>query len=388
MSAVAIVGAGPAGFSAARAYRAAGGERPVVLLGIEAHRPYNRPPLTKDYLRGETARAELDLEDAGWFAEHDVELLLGTPATRLDADRGRLLLNDGRELAFAACVLATGSDPMRLPLPGAEDPDLLLVRRVEDSERLRERVGEGTRVIVVGSGFIGCEAAASLALRGAHVTQLTMEAAPQDQRLGEQAGARIAGWLEALGVELRTGVEIERIERTQQGHRVHLAGGEAAEAEVVALGAGVRPNAGVAAAAGLATRDGRVLTDPAMRTSAPAVHAAGDVALAHNPRAGRRLVVEHWGEALNHGEVAGRVLAGQDAVWDVAPGFWSTIGEHTLKYVAWGDGFDEARLDDHGDGAFTVYYGQAGTTVGVLAHERDEDYERGRELVESGAPLP
>ena len=116
--------------------------------------------------------------------------------------------------------------------------------------------------------------------------------------------------------------------------------------------------------------------------------AAGDVALARNAAAGRRLPVEHWGEALNHGEVAGRTAAGEQAVWDAAPGFWSTIGDRTLKHVAWGDGFDEARWIDHPGGAFTVWYGAEGTTVGVLAHERDEDYERGRELVERGRPLP
>jgi 3-phenylpropionate/trans-cinnamate dioxygenase ferredoxin reductase component len=112
-----------------------------------------------------------------------------------------------------------------------------------------------------------------------------------------------------------------------------------------------------------------------------------DVSFAHNASAGRRLAVEHWGEALNMGEIAGRNAAGDDVAWDVAPGFWSTIGEHTLKHAAWGDGFDEARLVDHG-AAFTVWYGRAGITVGVLTHERDEDYERGRELVETGAPLP
>ena len=124
-----------------------------------------------------------------------------------------------------------------------------------------------------------------------------------------------------------------------------------------------------------------------MRTGRDGILAAGDVAFAHNAAAGRPLAVEHWGEALNMGETAGRVAAGEDASWAVAPGFWSTIGAHVLKYAAWGDGHDEARLEDHG-GPFTVWYGRGGITVGVLAYERDEDYERGRELVETGAPLP
>jgi NADPH-dependent 2,4-dienoyl-CoA reductase/sulfur reductase-like enzyme len=132
----------------------------------------------------------------------------------------------------------------------------------------------------------------------------------------------------------------------------------------------------------------RIPVDAGMRTERPGVYAAGDAVRAHNASAGRALAVEHWGEALNMGAVAGRTLAGEEAQWDVAPGFWSTIGEHALKYVAWGDGFDEARLVDHGQGAFTVWYGNNGKTVGVLTHERDEDYEAGRERVEGGAPLP
>ena len=171
-------------------------------------------------------------------------------------------------------------------------------------------------------------------------------------------------------------------------HRVHVPDREPLSADVILMAAGVTPSPGLAEHAGLDVRDGRIVVDARMRTSADGVFAAGDVALAHNAAAGRHLAVEHWGEALNMGEIAGRTIAGEDVQWDVAPGFWSTIGEHTLKYVAWGDGFDEARLVDHGGGAFTVWYGREGTTVGVLAHDRDEDYETGRERVEAGAPLP
>ncbi|MDX6645949.1 MAG: hypothetical protein QOK40_1676, partial [Miltoncostaeaceae bacterium] len=144
---------------------------------------------------------------------------------------------------------------------------------------------------------------------------------------------------------------------------------------------------GLAERAGLTIAGGAVAADASMRTSAAAVLAAGDVAFAANAAAGRPLRVEHWGEALNQGEVAGRTLAGARARWDAAPGFWSTIGSRTVKHVAWGDGWDEARLDEDADG-FTVWYGRAGVTVGVLTHERDRDYDRGRGLVERGEPLP
>jgi 3-phenylpropionate/trans-cinnamate dioxygenase ferredoxin reductase component len=383
---IVIAGGGPAGLATARAYRHAGGEGEVVLVGAEPHAPYQRPPLTKEFLRGESGPGELPLETREWYAERRIGLVLGVPVTELDPGRRELTLADGRALAFDACVLATGAEPARLPVPGGDD--VQLIRRIEDAERLRERTGAGTRVAVVGSGFIGCEAAASLAMRGAEVTLVTMERAPQEARLGAEAAACIAGWLRALGVTLVTGAEIEAIERADGGRRVHAAGHAPVAVDVVACGAGIQPNTALAETAGLALDDGRVVVDATLRTAVAGVYAVGDVALAFNAAAGRRLHVEHWGEALNHGAVAGRALAGGDAEWRTAPGFWSTIGRHTLKHVAWGDGFDTARFVEHGDGAFTVWYGAGGVVVGVLAHDRDEDYERGRELVEAGAPLP
>lgn len=165
-------------------------------------------------------------------------------------------------------------------------------------------------------------------------------------------------------------------------------GGEPVAADTVLLGTGVEPRTRLAENAGLEVEEGGILADSSMRTGAPGIFAVGDISYAYNEAAGRRLHVEHWGEALNHGRVTGTVLAGGEAVWDVAPGFWSTIGAYTLKYVAWGEAWDDARFTDHGEGAFTVHYGLDGTCVGVLTHDHDEDYERGRELVESGAPLP
>ena len=147
------------------------------------------------------------------------------------------------------------------------------------------------------------------------------------------------------------------------------------------------PRGRLAEAAGLELTRGAIVVDAAMRTRRTACYAAGDVALAHNAAAGRRLRVEHWGEALNMGEIAGRSVAGETRVWDVAPGFWSTIGEHTLKYAAWGDGFDEARLVDHAGGAFTVWYGRDGRTVGVLAHDARRGLRARRGLI-AEAPLP
>jgi NADPH-dependent 2,4-dienoyl-CoA reductase/sulfur reductase-like enzyme len=215
-------------------------------------------------------------------------------------------------------------------------------------------------------------------MRGLEVTIVSSERLPQAARLGVDAGERIAAWLREAGVRLLLGVEVEAIE---EGRRVRVRGRGELPADIVLVATGVAPNGELAAQIGVQLHDGAVPVDSSMRSANPFLSAAGDVAWAENRRAGRRLRVEHWGDALAQGEVAGRALAGEHAEWNEVPGFWSTIGSHTLKHAAWGESFDEARLVEHDNGAFTIWYTQAGVTVGVLTHERDEDYKHGRELI-------
>jgi len=208
-----------------------------------------------------------------------------------------------------------------------------------------------------------------------------MEELPQLGRLGRAAAERVAGWLtdaEVLGLVEVIDIYDGRIVRTRDGDF---------EADAVLTAAGVTPRTELAERVGLAIQDGRIVVDERMATGAPGVFAAGDVALAYNPTAGRRLRVEHWGEALRMGEVAGANAVGVDDRWTQMPGFWSEIGERTLKYAASGDGFDRDDLVDHGAGAFTVWYSRAGRVVGVLTHDADDDYDRGQELIASGATL-
>ncbi|MGZ6673328.1 MAG: FAD-dependent oxidoreductase, partial [Solirubrobacteraceae bacterium] len=216
--------------------------------------------------------------------------------------------------------------------------------------------------------------------RGLDVVLAAPEERPQAERLGDRAGELITTLLCEAGVEVRLGAEVERIESRW---RVWLNGGEVLPADLVVLGTGVTPRIDLAAAAGLVV-DGAVCVDSSMRSSDPAVLAVGDIAAAQHARAGRRLRVEHWGDALAHGEVAGRTLAGEDAEWTTAPGFWTTIGDHTLKYSAWGGGFDEARVESEGDGRLVVHYLRDGEVVGVLALGDDDAYEAGRRRLEEG----
>lgn len=385
-----IVGGGPAGLATARAYRKAGGRAPVTLLTDEPHLPYERPPLTKDYLQTGEGRDELSIEPEHWFDERRVELR-HVGAVDLDPDARRLTLEGGEELFFGACVLATGSAPVRPDVPGAELDGVHVMRTLADADALRDRIADGSRrAVVIGSGFIGCEVAASLRTLGCEVVLVSGEPTPQAARLGEEAGDRIAGWLRDDGVELRFGVQVTEIRRADEGLEVLGDDGSILPADLVVLGAGARARTALAEAAGLSFgEDGTgIVGDAELTSSHPRVHVAGDLARVHHRRAGRGLRVEHWGDALAHGEALGQLLAGEQAAWDTVPGFWSTIGERTLKLKAWGDGWDDARLVDHAGGGFTVYYTRENACVGVLTHEADDDHEAAEELVGQGRPAP
>ncbi len=387
-----IVGGGPAGLGVARGYREAGGAGTVVLISADEHAPYARPPLTKEYLRGETEADELPLAPASWYAEQQVTLRLGSPVTELRRTDRQLTLTDGTTVSYRRLALATGSSPVPLDLPGGDDPGLIYVRDRHSGEALRGIAERTGNVVVIGSGFIGCEAAASFALRDVSVVLVTDEESPHAGRLGPAAGERIASWLEEVGVDLVLGDGVAGINRTDDGGwRVDLVSGRSLTADAVVSGSGARPDLGLAEAAGLQLRGGGIATDAYLLTSDTSIWAAGDVACAHNPAAGRPLRVEHWGEAEAMGEIAGANIAaagadGERRRWEQAPGFWSTIGRHTLKYTAWGDGYDQAELVENG-GGWAVWYAQDSIVVGLLCSDWDEAYERGQELVERGANL-
>ena len=385
-----VIGSGPAGVHAAAAYVEAGGPGLVCLVSADPDEPYERPPLSKAMLAGEEpAEGSPILENDSVSAQ--IDLRLGTHVDTLDTDRRRVRTSDGQELAYERLILATGSQPSALPGadPGAR---VFTLRSLEHGRRLLDAVEDSRSVVVVGSGFIGCEAAASLAGRGLRTTLVTPEPAPQTARLGDWVGSRIAEWLEAVGVELRPGVQVEGVERPAT---VRLEDGSFIEADLVLAAVGVTQSQAFLTESGLLIEDGHVAVDEELRTSNPHLWAAGDVARAQHAVLGRALTVEHWGDAITMGQLAGSNAAAQgpggtgtSGRWSDPPGFWSEIGEHTLKYSAWGDGFKETRVVEHPEGAFTVWYADAaGELVGVLTHQCDEDYERGGELLARRASL-
>jgi NADPH-dependent 2,4-dienoyl-CoA reductase/sulfur reductase-like enzyme len=379
-----VIGGGPAGFAAARSYRERVSDRALAIVTDESALPYERPPLTKAFLRGESRADELPLADESWLQENSVQLISGR-AVSLDVTARRVTLSGDRKLSYDTCLLATGAEPRRLLIRGVDHPRVRVVRSLHDVRQLLERLEQHERVAVAGSGFIGCEIASSLRRRGHAVTIVSDEPAPNQARLGEQAASRIAGWLREDGVALKLGVEVDRIDHEQSGCVV-AAGDERIAADVVVMAVGVAPRSELAAQAGLRVEGGAVPVDASMRSAAAGLLAAGDVCLAQNSAAGRALRVEHWGDALAHGEIAGRVAAGETPAWDAVPGFWSTIGTQTLKYAAWGDGFDEVSWQTHPGGGFTASYGRDGLLVGVLTHDADDDYERGQRDIGAGAP--
>jgi 3-phenylpropionate/trans-cinnamate dioxygenase ferredoxin reductase component len=378
---IVIVGGGASAVATAEAYRKHGGSASVLMLCGEPERPYERPPLSKEFLRGESMREDLAMRSPEWYADRGIELRLGVRASGLDVDSGEVEGEDGSRIGFDACVLATGSRPLVPDFIPADLEPVNTIRQIADSERLRDRAPRDERLVVVGSGFIGCEAAISLARTGAKVSMITMERLPQVERLGEEAATRIRDWLEAEGVEFHGEAELERLEPWARGLMVTAGLVEVTAARVV-IALGIQRNTEIAAAAGLELLDDTICTDSAMRTSKPSVLAVGDIAAAVNESAGRRLKVEHWGEALNHGAAAGATLAGVDEPWGAAPGFWSALGDRTLKHVAWGDGFDSATLEKRDGDAFSVRYERDGELVGLLAHDADDAYDSAREHLE------
>ncbi len=306
-----IIGGGPAGLSAARAYRDAGAEGRVAIVTDEGRMPYQRPPLTKELLRGESAEADLPLEDESWLDERGVDLVAGR-AVALEAGGRTVRLSGGRALEYESCLLATGSEPTRLPVPGGDRPWVHVVRTVEHVQRLTARLDDGARVIVIGSGFIGCEIASSLRARGHDVDLVSDEPLPNSARLGEPQAQILHDWLVQDGVGTHMGEAVRSIERADGAVAVTTSG-EPLVGDLVVMATGVAPRSELAGQAGLELDGGAIPVSAAMRTAHDGVLAAGDVCLADNLAAGRALRVEHWGDARGQGVIAGQTAAGVDA---------------------------------------------------------------------------
>jgi NADPH-dependent 2,4-dienoyl-CoA reductase/sulfur reductase-like enzyme len=376
-----VIGSGPAGVGAAEAFRTHNSSLPIRLISADPALPYERPPLSKDFLRGETD--DLALHPQSWFTERGIELERGVQLDRIDPENDVVVVGGGDRYPYTSLVVATGASPSPLPAKGGERA--LSLRSLADAERLRTAGSTARSAVVVGAGFIGCEAAASLARRGVKVTLVSPQDVPQEERLGRDAGRQLLRLVQEAGVHHIGGVSVKAVD----DDGVELDSGAKIECDLVLAATGVAPNSAVAEAAGLAIEQSRIVVGPGMATSVPNIFAAGDVAVAYNASAGRPIMTEHWQDAADQGEIAGASAAGAEAKWDAVPGFWTTIGESDVKYHAWGDGYQSSRLLLHDDG-FTVWYERDGAAVGVLTLNADVDYDLGERLIREGhaAPVP
>ena len=326
-----IVGASLAGAKAAATLREEGFEGRVVLVGAEDERPYERPPLSKDYLRGEVGREKVYVHDEGFYSEHDIELRLGTAAIDLNTSSNELTLDDGDRLSYDRLLLATGSEPRRLSIPGGELDGVLYLRSVHDSDALRERLDRGGAVVVVGAGWIGAEVAASARQRGLEVTVIDPASVPLERVMGVDVGAIYRDIHTDHGVEMLMETGVAAFEGDEAVERVRTDDGRLLDCDFVVVGVGVQPRIQLAAQAGLEVDNG-ILADEHLQTSARGVFAAGDVANAQHPFYGERIRVEHWANALHQGPAAARNMLGRAEPYDRLPYFFSDQYDIGMEY--------------------------------------------------------
>jgi len=326
-----IVGASLAGAKAAETLRAEGFDGRLVLIGTEDERPYERPPLSKDYLRGEVGREKVYVHEEGFYAEQSIDLRLGRTAVSLDTSVNELTLDDGERLRYDRLLLTTGAEPRQLQIPGNELDGVLYLRSVKDSDVLRERLDRGGKVVVVGAGWIGAEVAASARQRGLEVTLLDPNEVPLERVLGIEVGAVYRDIHADHGVQMLLGTGVEAFEGHTAVEQVRTSDGRELECDFVVVGIGAQPRTDLATQAGIAVNDG-ILVDEHLQTSAPGVLAAGDVARAHHPFYGQGIRVEHWSNALNQGPAAARNMLGHADAYDRLPYFFSDQYDTGMEY--------------------------------------------------------
>jgi 3-phenylpropionate/trans-cinnamate dioxygenase ferredoxin reductase component len=326
-----IVGASLAGAKAAEELREQGFDGRVVLIGAEPERPYERPPLTKDYLRGESERDKADVHPEGWYAEQQVELLSGVTVREIDPRASNAVLGDDTRLAYDALLLTTGAEPRRISVPGAGLDGIYYLRTLADCDALRARLDGGGRVAVVGAGWIGSEFAASARELGLEVSVIDPVALPNERIFGERVGAFYRDVHLRHGVEMLLGRGVSAFEGERTVTGVRMSDGASVECDFAVIGVGVAPRTALADDAGLSLDNG-VAVDERLVTSVPNIFAAGDVASAWHPSYGRRIRVEHWANALNQGPAAARSMLGQGESYARIPYFFSDQYDVGMEY--------------------------------------------------------
>jgi 3-phenylpropionate/trans-cinnamate dioxygenase ferredoxin reductase subunit len=335
-----IVGASLTGARAAQELRDQGFDGRVVLIGDEHELPYERPPLTKDYLRGERPRDLTRVHEAGFYEQHDIELLTGVTVAAIEPAEKRILTDGGGEFVYDRLLIAIGAEPRKIDIAGADLDGVHYLRTLTDCDALRQRLDAGGKVVVVGAGWIGAEFAASARQLGLQVTVIEPAAVPLERVLGNELGAFYRHAHESHGVEMRMQTGVEAFDGSGSVAAVRTTDGQSIACDFVVVGVGVIPRTQLAAAAGAKIENG-IVVDQQLRTTLPAVFAAGDVANAWHPFFKRNIRVEHWANALNQGPLAARAMLGQDVSYDRIPYFFSDQYEIGMEYSGYATEWDE-----------------------------------------------
>jgi 3-phenylpropionate/trans-cinnamate dioxygenase ferredoxin reductase subunit len=377
-----LVGGGMASAHCAAELRRRGAEGSVLLAGREPEPPYERPPLSKEYLRGEAGRADAYVNPPSWYEENGVELLSGVNVMSLDPAARTAKLQGGEEVGFGKALIATGAMVNILRVEGAENEGIHYLRAFGNSDAIRADAEAAEHVVLIGGSYIGAEVAASLAARGTKCTIVTMEEVALSRTFGEDAGRWFHELLESKGVTVHGGEELDAYEGDGRVKAVLTKGGLAIECDTVVVGAGVRPDAMLAQRAGLEVDDG-IVCDSKLQASVEGIYAAGDCCSYDSVVHGRRLRVEHWDVAMQQGMHAAGNMLGEDADYEVVPYFFSDLADWAgLEYVGPARDWDEEIWrGDRDSGEFSVWYLKDGQVAGALSVERPEDLAEARRLL-------
>lgn len=387
---VVIIGGGAAGFASAEMLRRKGFPGEVILLSADPDAPYDRPNCSKDYLGGEAPAEWMPLRDEAFYRDGKVDLRLNTEVASFDPKSKTVSVKAGDTLAYDVLILATGAEPQRPPIPGLDAPNVFLLRTLRDADALIAAAQAARRVVVIGASFIGLEVAAALRRRGLEVSVIAPETTPLEKILGHAVGEWVKGVHEKEGVIFHLGCKVLGF----ADGKVTLDQGDALVADLVVLGTGVRPRVALAEAAGLTVENG-VVVDAHLRTDAPDVYAAGDIARYPDPISGELIRIEHWVHAERQGQHVARHILGENKPFADPPFFWSQHFQRSISYSGHAAGFDPPEIEGSlAEGSATVLYKRNGTLLAVATIDRDlenleaekgfEDRTRGQRRPGSG----
>ncbi len=382
-----IVGAGIAGGTAAETLRKQGFDGEVHLVGAEPHRPYDRPPLSKEFLSGAKEEEKLFFKPEDFYAEQSIELHLGTEATALDPSSKTVTLANGESLRFDKLLLATGSRVKTLPIPGSDLEGVHYLRTIDDSRAIAQAMNGASKVVIVGAGFIGSEVAAVCKTAGLEVTVLEIQPQPMAHILGEEMGAVYANLHTSRGIDLWLREGISEIRGNAHAEQVITDHGNAIDCDFVVIGVGIAPDTSLAQSAGLQV-DGGILINESCQTSHPDIYAAGDIANWYHPGLGHRLRVEHWDNALNQGAAAAKSMLGAPEPYAPTLYFWSDQYDLNIQYLGHAAEWDEIAIRGNPDEEkFTAFYLKDGSVHGALVVNNFRDIRPTRTLIGQKTPV-